>query len=103
MTRRCTLSASVPNALRFPRIRLCPRATPSVLPAGPFKGVRGHVEETSGNLIFVVTIQLIQRSFAIDVQAAISNWRGSRRSEAGHDVVQATELLKLMSSRPTHK
>lgn len=34
---------------------------------GPFKGVRGRVQETGGNRKFVVTIQLIQRSFAIDV------------------------------------
>ena len=37
--------------------------------SGPFKGVTGRVLETGGNLKFVVTIQLIQRSFAIDVHA----------------------------------
>jgi transcription antitermination factor NusG len=37
--------------------------------SGPFKGVRGRVQESGGNLKFVVTIQLIQRSFAIDVHA----------------------------------
>jgi transcription antitermination factor NusG len=37
--------------------------------SGPFKGVTGRVQETGGNLRFVVTIQLIQRSFAIDVHA----------------------------------
>jgi transcription antitermination factor NusG len=36
---------------------------------GPFQGVRGHVQHDRGNLTFVVTIQLIQRSFAIGVQA----------------------------------
>ncbi len=34
---------------------------------GPFKGVTGRVQHASGTLTFVVTIQLIQRSFAIDV------------------------------------
>jgi transcription antitermination factor NusG len=37
--------------------------------SGPFKGVRGRVQESAGHLKFVVTIQLIQRSFAIDVHA----------------------------------
>jgi transcription antitermination factor NusG len=37
--------------------------------SGPFKGVRGRVQGTGGNLKFVVTIQLIQRCFAIDVHA----------------------------------
>jgi transcription termination/antitermination protein NusG len=36
---------------------------------GPFQGVKGHVQQDRGNLTFVVTIQLIQRSFAIGVQA----------------------------------
>lgn len=36
---------------------------------GPFQGVKGHVQRDRGNLTFVVTIQLIQRSFAIGVQA----------------------------------
>jgi transcriptional antiterminator NusG len=36
---------------------------------GPFQGVRGHVQRDRGNLTFVVTIQLIQKSFAIGVQA----------------------------------
>ena len=34
---------------------------------GPFRGVRGRVQGAGGNLTFVVTIQLIQKSFAIDV------------------------------------
>jgi transcription antitermination factor NusG len=37
--------------------------------SGPFKGVRGRVQGAGGNLKFVVTIQLIQRCFAIDVHA----------------------------------
>jgi transcription antitermination factor NusG len=37
--------------------------------SGPFKGVTGRVQETGGNLKFVVTIQLIQKCFAIDVHA----------------------------------
>ena len=36
---------------------------------GPFQGVRGHVLRADRNLTFVVTIQLIHRSFAIDVHA----------------------------------
>jgi transcription antitermination factor NusG len=36
---------------------------------GPFQGVRGHVQRDRGNLTFVVTVQLIQRSFAIGVEA----------------------------------
>ncbi len=36
---------------------------------GPFQGVKGYVEHDEGNLIFVVTVQLIQKSFAIRVQA----------------------------------
>ena len=35
---------------------------------GPFKGVRGRVEGSGGDTKFIVTIQLIQKSFAIDVQ-----------------------------------
>lgn len=38
--------------------------------SGPFKGVRGRVLESGGNFKFVVTIQLIQRSCAIDVHAS---------------------------------
>jgi transcriptional antiterminator NusG len=37
--------------------------------SGPFKGVKGRVQGSGGNLKFVVTIQLIQKSFAIDVHA----------------------------------
>jgi transcription antitermination factor NusG len=37
---------------------------------GPFQGVRGRVLQTDRNLTFVVTIQLIHRSFAIDVRAS---------------------------------
>jgi transcription antitermination factor NusG len=36
---------------------------------GPFRGVKGYVEREGGDLSFVVTIELIQRSFAIRVQA----------------------------------
>ena len=47
-----------------------PRAGDTVcIKRGPFQGVRGHVQRDRGNLTFVVTIQLIQRSFAIGVQA----------------------------------
>jgi transcription antitermination factor NusG len=34
---------------------------------GPFRGVKGYVEHDGSDLTFVVTIQLIQRSFAIRV------------------------------------
>ena len=37
--------------------------------SGPFRGVNGYVERDGGDLSFVVSIQLIQRSFAIRVQA----------------------------------
>ena len=36
---------------------------------GPFRGVKGYVEQHGNGLKFVVTIRLIQRSFAIRVQA----------------------------------
>jgi transcription antitermination factor NusG len=36
---------------------------------GPFRGVKGYVEQHGNGLTFVVTIRLIQRSFAIRVQA----------------------------------
>jgi transcriptional antiterminator RfaH len=36
---------------------------------GPFRGVRGRVQQDKGNLQLVVTIQLIQKSFAINVHA----------------------------------
>jgi transcription termination/antitermination protein NusG len=36
---------------------------------GPFRGVRGYVEQDGGDLTFVVSIQLIQKSFAIRVRA----------------------------------
>ncbi|MEA2542401.1 MAG: hypothetical protein QOH35_3767 [Acidobacteriaceae bacterium] len=36
---------------------------------GPFQGVRGYVEQDSGNLALVVTIRLIHSSFAIRVQS----------------------------------
>jgi transcription antitermination factor NusG len=42
---------------------------PVYITRGPFRGVKGYVEEDGGGLTFVVTIQLIQRSFAIRVQA----------------------------------
>lgn len=37
--------------------------------SGPFKGVRGRVQESDRALKFVVTIELIQKSFAIDIHA----------------------------------
>lgn len=37
--------------------------------SGPFRGVKGYVEQDKGDLTFVVTIELIQKSFAIRVQA----------------------------------
>jgi transcriptional antiterminator NusG len=36
---------------------------------GPFQGVKGYVEHHGNGLTFVVTVRLIQRSFAIRVQA----------------------------------
>jgi transcription antitermination factor NusG len=36
---------------------------------GPFAGVKGHVQRDGGNLTVIVNIQLIQRSFAIRVDA----------------------------------
>jgi len=64
------------HALRIgaQRASLSPHPLPSAgdtvcIKRGPFQGVRGHVQQDRGNLTFVVTIQLIQRSFAIGVQA----------------------------------
>ena len=37
---------------------------------GPFRGVKGYVEQDGSDLTFVVTIQLIQRSFAIRVDVS---------------------------------
>jgi transcription antitermination factor NusG len=37
--------------------------------SGPFKGVRGRVQESGRDFKFVVTIELIQKSFAIDIHA----------------------------------
>jgi transcription antitermination factor NusG len=37
---------------------------------GPFRGVKGCVEQDGSDLTFVVTIQLIQRSFAIRVDVS---------------------------------
>jgi transcription termination/antitermination protein NusG len=37
---------------------------------GPFRGVKGYVERDGSELTFVVTIQLIQRSFAIRVDVS---------------------------------
>jgi len=34
---------------------------------GPFQGVRGRVQESKGKLKLIVTVQLIQKAFAIDV------------------------------------
>jgi len=34
---------------------------------GPFQGVKGRVQENEGKLKLVVTVQLIQKAFAIDV------------------------------------
>jgi transcription antitermination factor NusG len=34
---------------------------------GPFRGIQGRVQENKGKLMLVVTVQLIQKAFAIDV------------------------------------
>jgi transcriptional antiterminator NusG len=54
------------------RASLMPRSTVRAgdtvcITRGPFRGVKGYVEQHGGDLTFVVTIQLIQRSFAIRV------------------------------------
>jgi transcriptional antiterminator RfaH len=36
---------------------------------GPFRGVQGRISESRGRLTLVVTVQLIQQAFAIDVPA----------------------------------
>jgi transcription termination/antitermination protein NusG len=36
---------------------------------GPLRGVKGYVEQDGSDLTFVVTIELIQKSFAINVHA----------------------------------
>ena len=69
MIRRCTHSVSAPNAHRFLRTPFYPPGDTVCIKRGPFQGVKGHVQRDRGNLTFVVTIQLIQRSFAIGVQA----------------------------------
>ena len=56
------------------RASLLPHALPGTgdrvcIKSGPFQGVRGFVEQDKGDLTFVVTIELIQKSFAIRVQA----------------------------------
>jgi transcription antitermination factor NusG len=38
--------------------------------SGPFQGVTGYVQQYNGNLALVVTVQLIQKSFAIRVKTS---------------------------------
>lgn len=57
------------------RASLVPRPFPGTgdtvcITRGPFRGIKGCVERNGGDLTLVVTIQLIQKSFAVHVQAA---------------------------------
>jgi transcription antitermination factor NusG len=56
------------RASLMPHAYLCTGDTVCIT-RGPFRGVRGYVAQDGGDLTFVVTIQLIQKSFAIRVQA----------------------------------
>ena len=57
------------RASLMPRPFLCAGDTVCIT-RGPFRGVKGYVEGDGSDLTFVVTIQLIQRSFAIRVQTS---------------------------------
>jgi transcription termination/antitermination protein NusG len=65
------------HALRIgaERASLVPRSFPGAgdtvrITRGPFRGVKGVVDRTGDDLMFVVSIRLIQRSFAVRVQSA---------------------------------
>jgi transcription antitermination factor NusG len=62
------LRVGAQRASLMPRQYLC-AGDKVCITRGPFRGVKGYVEQDGGELTFVVTIQLIQRSFAIRVQA----------------------------------
>jgi transcription antitermination factor NusG len=52
----------------MPRPFLCAGEMVRII-RGPLRGVKGYVEQDGSGLTFVVTIQLIQKSFAINVHA----------------------------------
>jgi transcription antitermination factor NusG len=60
------LRVGAQRASLMPRPFLCAGDTVCIK-RGPFQGVKGYVEQDGGELTFVVTIKLIQRSFAIRV------------------------------------
>ena len=54
------------RASLLPRPFLCAGDTVCIK-RGPFRGVKGYVEQDGSDLTFVITVQLIQKSFAIRV------------------------------------
>jgi transcription antitermination factor NusG len=63
-----TLRVGAQRASLAPHLFLCAGDTVRIA-RGPFAGVKGYVERDGGNLTVIVSIQLIQRSFAIRVDA----------------------------------
>jgi transcription termination/antitermination protein NusG len=63
------LRVGAERATLMPRPFLRAGDTVSII-RGPFRGVRGYVEQDGSDLTFVVSIQLIQRSFAIRVDVS---------------------------------
>jgi transcription antitermination factor NusG len=64
------LRVGAQRASLMPRPFLSPCAGDMVrITHGPLRGVKGYVEQDGSDLTFVVTIQLIQKSFAINVHA----------------------------------
>jgi transcriptional antiterminator RfaH len=53
----------------LPHAFLCP-ANKVCIPHGPLQGLKGYLEKDGCDLMFVVNIHLIQKSFAIRVQAS---------------------------------
>jgi transcription termination/antitermination protein NusG len=64
----CALRVGVQRGSVMPHPFLC-AGDKVCITRGPFQGVRGYVEQDSGNLALVVTIRLIHSSFAIRVQS----------------------------------
>jgi transcription termination/antitermination protein NusG len=63
-----TLRVGAQRGSLIPHPYLCAGARVCIT-RGPFQGITGYVEHYGGELTFVVTIRLIERSFAIRVQA----------------------------------
>jgi len=63
------LRVGAQRASLMPRPFVCAGDTVCIT-RGPFRGVKGYVEQDGSDLTFVVTIQLIQRSFAIRVDVS---------------------------------